>query len=379
MPDAADQSEKTEPATERRRQKAREEGQVARSRELTTFLLLGVGVVGLWAGGSHLGADLSAVLRRGLLFGANQAFDPHAMLSGAGLLAVRALVAVAPVLLMIVMAAIGGPLALGGWALSGKPLVPDVSRLNPVFGMKRMLSWQFVVELAKATFKTILVTSVAGVMLYHWRGRLIALDSAVSPAHDVFNGLHLLGVASAAMVLVLIVTVFIDVPWQLWHHGKELRMTKDEVRHENRDTEGDPLVKRRIRSLQRAAAKRRMLAKVPTANVVVTNPTHYAVALRYEVERMDAPRVVAKGAGEIAARIRELAAEHHIPMLEAPPLARALYFHVDLDREIPAALYNAVATVLVWTTRLGAGRAVPRPRSSDLDVPPGMDPQAPQP
>ncbi|HEU0197016.1 MAG TPA: flagellar biosynthesis protein FlhB [Nevskiaceae bacterium] len=376
MPDSADQSEKTEPATERRRQKAREEGQVARSRELTTFLLLTAGLLGLWAGGAHLGVGITATLRRGLLFSTNQAFDPRAMLAGAGALALHAMLALAPAMLLIVVAALGGPLALGGWTLSGKPIVPDVSRLSPVSGMKRMLSWQFVIEFAKATFKTILVTAVAGAMLYHWRGRLVALDSAVSPTRDVVDGLHMLGLASAAMVMVLIATVLMDVPWQLWHHGKELRMTKDEVRHENRDTEGDPQVKRRIRSLQRAAAKRRMLAKVPTANVVVTNPTHYAVALRYDPEHMDAPRVVAKGAGDLAARIRAVAADCRIPMLEAPPLARALYFHVDIDREIPAALYNAVATVLVWTTRLAASVAVDPPAPADLSVPPGMDPKS---
>jgi flagellar biosynthetic protein FlhB len=178
------------------------------------------------------------------------------------------------------------------------------------------------------------------------------------------------------MILTLLVVVLIDVPYQLWSHTKKLRMTKDEVRRENKETEGDPQVKGRIRSQQQAIARGRMMSKVPEADIIVTNPIRFAVALRYDQARMAAPRVVAKGAGIIAARIRDLGREHEVPLLEAPPLARALYGHVDLDREIPGPLYSAVAEVLVWAMRIRTARkqgGTPPPRPDHLSVPPDMD------
>ena len=190
---------------------------------------------------------------------------------------------------------------------------------------------------------------------------------------------HLLGMSLLAIVGSMILIVAIDVPFQLWDHGRGLRMTREELRQEAKETEGNPQIKARIRSLQREAARRRMMSEIPKADVVVTNPAHYAVALRYQGDAMRAPRVVAKGAHLLAARIRELAAEHRVPILEAPPLARALYHHTDLDDEIPETLYTAVAEVLAYVFQLRRyreyGGTMPQP-PGEVAIPEGLDPQA---
>jgi flagellar biosynthetic protein FlhB len=375
MSDESEDQEKTEPATHRRLEKAREEGQVARSRELTTFLLLGGGLLGLWSMGTTLSRHLGMVMEQAFLFDHTQAFDLGVTLSRIFELGSHALYAIAPLLLGLVVVALVSPLLLGGWSLSGKAMAPKFSKLNPLKGLKRMVSGQMLTELGKAIAKSLLVGGVAVWFLMRKRDALVALmgEPVIQAIPDA---LEMALSASVLMVLVLLVVVGIDVPWQLWSHAKKLRMTKEEIRRENKETEGDPHVKGRIRSQQQAMARGRMMSKVPDADVIVTNPTHYAVALRYDERKMSAPRVVAKGAGEIAARIRELGAEHHVPLLEAPPLARALYRHVDLDREIPGPLYNAVAEVLVWAMRLKRAHAdgvTPPPEPGDLPVPEGMD------
>lgn len=381
MSEETDDQEKTEPATLRRLEKAREEGQVARSRELTTFLLLGGGLLGLWAMGSQLSRHLAMVMEQAFLFDRAQAFDFHVTMSRVFELGSHTLYAIAPLLLGLVVLALVSPLLLGGWSMSSKAMAPKLSKLNPIQGLKRMLSAQMLTELGKAIAKSLLVGGVGVWFLMQKRGALIALMGE-SSMQAIPDALKLAFDASLLMVLVLLLVVGVDVPWQLWSHAKKLRMTKEEIRRENKETEGDPHVKGRIRSQQQAMARGRMMSKVPGADVIVTNPTHYAVALRYDDKKMSAPRVVAKGAGEIAARIRELGREHHVPLLEAPPLARALYRHVDLDREIPGPLYNAVAEVLVWAMRLKrahADGATPPPEPVDLPVPEGMDKIDPEP
>ncbi len=375
MADDTDEAEKTETATPRRLEKAREEGQVARSRELTTFLLLGCGLLGLWLMGGHLATRMRAVMGQAFLFDRAQAFDAKATLGGVSQLASNALVAVAPLFLALVVVALIAPMLLGGWLVSSKSMEPKLSKLNPLKGLKRMVSSQLLAELGKGIAKSILVGGVGVAYLYQHRGAMVALmGEPVSPA--LLDATRLILSACVLMVMSLAVVALIDVPYQLWSHGKQLRMSKEEVKRENKESEGDPHVKGHIRAQQQALARNRMMSKVPEADVIVTNPTHYAVALRYDSERMSAPRVTAKGAGEIAARIKELGREHHVPLLEAPPLARALYRHVDLDREIPGVLYSAVAEVLVWAMRLKRAHAegAPTPPTpQDLEVPAGMD------
>ena len=343
--------EKTEPASPRRLEKAREEGQVVRSRELAPFILLMTGVAGLWTLGCVLGRTLDTVMRQSLRFESATAFDTSRMLSRFASVVWESLLAFLPLLLLFGVAALAAPLLTGGWTFSTKVLAPDFGRMSPFSGLGRMFSAHSLAELFKAIAKSLLVGGVGAWVVWHRLPDAIALMNA--PVQEAL--LHMLDMVlrcCLAVVLSLLVVAAIDVPWQFWEHFKKLRMTKEEVKQEFKESEGDPHIKGRIRQQQRAMARRRMMAEVPKADVVVTNPTHFAVALRYEEGRMGAPRVVAKGTDEVAARIRALAAEHRIPLMSAPPLARALHRHVELNQEIPAGLYTAVAEVLAWVYQL---------------------------
>lgn len=374
MANDTDDQEKTEAASPRRLEKAREEGQVARSRELTTFLLLAGGIAGLWTTGGIFYARLGLVLEHSFMFERSQAFEVELMLEQAGWLAQIALLALMPLFMLMLMLALTAPLLLGGWLFSANSLQPQLGKLNPIKGLGRIFSGQALAELGKVLVKAVLIGSVITYFLRSRIGEFLALME--QPVQQAFvHALELAVMACALMVASLLIVIFIDVPYQLWTHAKKLRMSKEELVREHKESDGDPQMKSRIRSLQQAMARKRMMSKVPSADVIVTNPTHYAVALRYEQNRMVAPRVVAKGADAVAARIRELGREHGVPLLEAAPLARALYRHVDLDREIPADLYTAVAEVLAWAfslRRSGAGEAV-LARPVDLPVPTALD------
>lgn len=368
---SSDDQEKTEEATPRRREKAREEGQVARSRELATFLLLLAGVIGFWGLGETLYGQLGTVMEQAFLFERRHAFETMPMLSHAWTLGERTLMALMPLFLLLTVVALVAPALLGGWLISAKSLKPQLSKLNPAKGLKRIFGVQALVELTKAIAKSLLVGSVAVAFLWHTKGDFLALmDQPIQQA--LASALRLAAMAAGLMVLTLLVVILIDVPYQLWHHAKQLRMSKEEIKREHKESEGDPHVKARIRQQQQAMARGRMMSEVPEADVIVTNPSHYAVALRYEEGGMQAPRVVAKGVDAVALRIRELGDAHGVPRLEAPPLARALYRHVDLEAEIPVALYTAVAEVMAWAFNLkradASGEPAP-PRPGDLPVP----------
>lgn len=372
--------DKTEAASPRKIDKAREEGQIVRSRELNTFLMLLVGVGALWGMGGHLFDRLSQLMEHALLFERAQAFDPARMLQVAWALVQAGLLAVLPFLLIMALTAIAASVLLGGLVITLKALQPNFARLNPLSGLARMFSLQLLAELGKAVAKAVLVATVAVIYLKGHAQALLAL-TGMPIEQALAQAMHLLATACALTVGALVVVVGLDVPYQLWSYAQKLKMTKQEQRQEHKDTDGDPHIKARIRRQQQLMARSRMMSKVPKADVIVTNPTHYAVALAYQDRNMGAPRVVAKGADAVAARIRETGQEHHIALLEAPALARALYFHVDLDREIPAELYTAVAEVLAWAMRLkrvsaADGAALPVPKN--LPVPPGMDQPGPR-
>lgn len=351
MSEDTSDEEKTEPATPRREQKAQEEGQVVRSRELTTFLLLLAGVGGLWVQGPLLYEQLGTVMEQAFLFDRRQAMEPSSMMVHAGDLGQRAFLSLIPLFLLFGLVALASPMVLGGWSMSAKSLKPQASKLNPLKGLKRQFSSQALAELSKGIVKTTLVGGVMVLFLWTNQGKFMAL-MAQPVKQALGNALEMAAMVCGLMVLALVAVILIDVPYQLWSHAKKLRMTKEEVKRDHKESEGDPQLKARIRSQQQSMARRRMMSQVPEADVVVTNPSHYAVALRYQEQGMAVPRVVAKGAGPVAERLKQLAEEHNIPLLEAPPLARALYRHVDLDREIPADLYTAVAEVLAWAFRL---------------------------
>jgi flagellar biosynthetic protein FlhB len=367
--------EKTESATPRRLEKAREEGQVARSRELSSFALLAAGFLGVWGLAGPIAQHLQAMLRGAFTFDHAYVVDTSRMLLDAGAAGREGFFAAAPVLALTALAALFSPMALGGWLLSTNALQFKPERVNPLTGMGRIFSVHGPIQLVMAIAKTLIVGSIGGLAVWHHKDEILALPGEPMMS-AVGHGLSIIAVCCATTVAGMFVIAAIDVPYQLWQFHKKLRMTKEEVRREHRENEGDPQVKSRIRQQQRAMARRRMMAAVPKADVIVTNPTHYAVALQYADGEMRAPKVVAKGVNLVAARIRQLAEEHNVPLLEAPPLARALYHNVDLDREIPGVLYNAVAEVLAWVYQLRRfrqdGGDVPA-APTELDVPAELD------
>ncbi|PLZ00651.1 flagellar biosynthetic protein FlhB [Burkholderia sp. WAC0059] len=367
--------EKTEDATPKRLEKAREEGQVARSRELSTFALLSAGFFGSWMLSGSIGLHMQDMLRGALTFNHAGAFDTGQMLRGAGTAIREGVLVITPVVALTGLAALLSPLALGGWLISTQALVPNFSRLDPIEGLGRMFSINGPIQLGMSFAKTLVVGVVGGLAVWYHRNEILGL--AEQPTPNAFaDSMRLVAVCCGVTVAGMFLVAALDVPYQIWQFHRKLRMTKEEVKRERRDNEGDPHIKARIRSQQRAMARRRMMAQVPKADVVVTNPTHYAVALKYADGQMRAPKVVAKGVNLVAARIRAIAAEHNVPTLEAPPLARALYFNVDLNREIPGTLYSAVAEVLAWVYQLKRfrreGGAVPM-APVDLEVPPDLD------
>jgi len=363
--------EKTEPASERRLEKAREEGNVARSRELTTLVMLSTAIGGLWFTAESLGGTLSAAMRRGLQFERGIAYEPQQMLARTAWMGMQTLLAMAPLFAMMVVAAVVAPMMLGGWLLSGKAVSPNFGKLNPLAGIARMFSTQSLAELVKALAKSLLIGGVAYLVIMDDLEHVMALlgqpESTALP-HTIM----LVGRSCALIAASLVLVALIDVPWQLWTYYKKLRMSREDVRQEHKESEGDPHIKAQIRRQQQAIAKRRMMSEVPKADIVVTNPTHFAVALKYVDGDMRAPRVVAKGTDLVAQRIRELAAEHKVAILEAPPLTRALYKHTRLGDEIPSGLYTAVAEVLAWVYQLkrwkSEGGEAPR-TPTDVAVP----------
>ncbi|MHA6231482.1 flagellar biosynthesis protein FlhB [Pseudomonas mohnii] len=372
--------DKTEAATPRRIEKAREQGQVARSREMNTFVMLLAGIGGLWIMRGKLYDSLGQVMEQALLFDRAQLFDTARMLSGLWSLSQIALFALIPFFALMTLAALAAPTLLGGLVITLSAVRPQFSRVNPINGLARLFSVQVLVELAKAIAKATLIGTVVYFFLKAHIGQLLVLPQM--PAQQALTTVMGLTAKSCAMcVAALIIVVGMDAPYQLWTYAKNLRMSKEEQRQEHKNADGDPRIKARIRQLQQARARRRMMSKVPKADVIVTNPSHFAVALSYQKDRNGAPRVVAKGADDVALRIRDIAREHHLPVLEAPPLARALYFHVDLDREIPVELYTVVAEVVAWAIRLKRvsehGGDVP-PTPVNLSVPPGMDQRGPR-
>lgn len=367
--------EKSESPTPHRLEKARKEGQIPRSRELTSMLMLIAGLACLWLGGSNMAQELSQMLAGGLHFDHGMVNNDRQMLRQLGTLLRQAVWALLPVLAGLVLVALTAPMLLGGLLFSAKSLKFDLKRLNPLSGLKRIFSSQVLAELLKGVLKALLVGWVTGLYLWHnWAAMLHLVTQ--QPLDAMGNALQMVVFCGLLVVLGLVPMVAFDVFYQLWSHFKKLKMTKQDIRDEFKEQEGDPHVKGRIRQQQRAAARRRMMADVPKADVIVTNPTHYAVALQYNDKKMSAPKVLAKGAGDIALRIRELAGEHRIPLLEAPPLARALYRHSEIGQHIPTTLYAAVAEVLAWVYQLRRwqreGGLIPK-KPEHLPVPDALD------
>lgn len=362
--------EKSEEPTGRRIEKAREEGQVARSKELNTAFLLIMGTSGLLIFGSQIGLSLINIMSTSFSFTREAAMDQKQMALYLFNAALDAAQTILPFMILLFFAAVIGSVSLGGWLLSAKALVPKFSRLDPIKGIGRMFSLKSLVELLKAIAKITLVMVLAVLIIRAKMPELLGLGhESVIPA--MAHASQILGWSFFLISCTMIIIAMVDVPFQMYDHIKQLKMTKQEVKDEYKDTEGKPEVKQRIRQLQMEMAQRRMMQDVPEADVVITNPTHYSVALRYNPEKDAAPILLAKGHDHMALKIREIAKAHGIEMVAAPPLARAVYQHAEIGQEIPSGLYLAVAQVLAYVFQLKQfkRRVSPRPKMPDFPIP----------
>jgi len=343
--------EKTEEPTPRREEQAREKGQVARSRELNTMLVLISAVLAASMLGPSIGQSLMDLISNLLSISRENIFDPAAMINSLSSAILNALTIISPFFLVMVVAAIIGPISLGGVNFSTKAMAFKWEKLDPIKGTKRIFAVRGLVELVKALAKFVIIASVALVFLYYNRGDFIALGS-IPLELGIYKAMNILLWAFLALSSALIIVAIVDVPFQLWDHKKQIKMTRQEVKDDSKDSEGNPEVKGHVRQLQREMAQRRMMQDVPEADVIITNPQHYSVALKYDQSSPNAPVVVAKGVDFIALQIRTVANEHGIMILEAPPLARSIYHTTEINDEIPAGLYLAVAQILAYVYQL---------------------------
>ncbi|WP_370264082.1 flagellar biosynthesis protein FlhB [Limnobacter sp.] len=360
------------PATQRKIEKAREEGNIPRSKDLSGAVVVLVGLGCLFVFSDFFVEQNKDLMKQALTLSTQDAKDPARMGAAFVDLLLKSLLVLSPLLIAVLVAAVLGTIAVGGAIFVGKNLQPKFSKLNPVKGLKNMFSGNAMFEFAKAMLKVLVIGALATVLIWGHvddfpRMMTIPLPNAIelAAAFALRDALIL--------TLVFAVAVSVDAPYQVFRYLKQLRMNIEEIRREQKETDGDPHVKARVRQIQREMSRKRMMAAVPMADVIVTNPTHYAVALAYR-DGGGAPRVLAKGVDLIALQIRELAAQHGIAQIEVPALARALYKHVDIEREIPPSLYGAVAKLLAYLFTMEKGQIDESVFPSEQDIPPGMDP-----
>ena len=343
--------ERTEQPTPRRIQQAREKGQVPTSRELNTMLMMLIAGTSIMFIGPGIVEDFLQMFKQHLNISRENIFDTTSMPVMLESAMIDALITLSPFFALMVLSAVAGPLMMGGVSFSTQALAFKWDKLNPITGMGRVFSKKGLVELVKALVKFIIIGTTAILFLYTKIDIYLGLGS--EPLVQALPHMaNLLVWSFLAIASVLVFIALIDVPFQIYDYTQQLKMTFQEIRDENKDTEGNPDVKGRIKNTQREIAQRRMMAEVPKADVIITNPEHYSVAVKYDPDNMAAPVVVAKGLDIIAMQIRTIAREHEVPILQAPPLARALHHTTEIDEEIPASLYLAVAQVLAYIFKL---------------------------
>ena len=368
----SDAQDKTEEPTQKKLDDARKKGQLARSKELSTALVLIVSAVMFLLMGSIIAEDIYVMTKRMFTLSRDETYDISHMFSASG----EALMSVAwPVLVYMIvsmLAGIYGSVALGGYNFSWKSAAPKANKINPINGFKRMLGPNAVVELLKAIAKFLVIGAIAIGALFYFRNEALHLDREMYPL-NLFHAMTMLEWAFLFLTLGMIPIAIFDVPYQMHKHNKEMKMTKQEVKDEHKNAEGDPQVKGRIRRLQFQAAANRMMQDVPEADVVVTNPTHYSVAIKYEEDGNRAPVVVAKGQDELAMHIRKIATAHDVPLIPSPMLTRAIFYSTEVNEEVPNKLFMAVAQVLAYVYQLRAYKAGkgqrPKPLKKDLPIP----------
>jgi flagellar biosynthetic protein FlhB len=367
MAEGSDQ-EKTEQPSEKRLRESREKGEVPRSRDLSGAFVVLAGVAALMNSGQSGLRHVRRIFELGLGYSRGALFSDALPATSLPAAMREALLLFAPVAIATMLATLAAPLLLGGLNFSAQALQPKFERLDPIKGLGKIFAVRGLVELGKALLKLLFIGAVLGLLLRHWQGELQATGRG-SVMAGIAQSIGLLGNAALWFGSMLVLIVAIDALYQKYDHSKNLRMTKQELRDEMKESEGNPEVKGRIRQVQQAQSRRRMMEELPKADVVVVNPTHFAVALRYDDGHMGAPRVIAKGVDVLAQQIRLVAGSHRIPLVEAPPLARALYATTELGREIPASLFVAVAQVLAYVYQLKQAAA----RGEDLPVVPNPE------
>jgi flagellar biosynthetic protein FlhB len=347
--------EKTEDPTAKKLKDAKDKGQVPRSKDLNSMTIMVIGSAGLLVLGSYMIGSLSTVMQQAFMLSRAEIFDSKSLLLKFETSLFDALAGISPFLFLMTIVAIFTPMSIGGWAFSTGALAFKGERISPLSGIKRIFSSKGLMELVKAMLKLVFVSTVAIVFL--WSKRYEFLGLGYLPLEVAMHqGAWLIGMSFLVVSSSLIFITVIDVPFQLWDHSQKLKMTLQEVRDEMKDTEGKPEIKSKVRQMQQEMAQRRMMDAVPDADVIITNPTHYAVALKYDQAKMAAPVVVAMGKDLIALRIREIAQENAVEIFEAPPLARALYAQSRLNKEIPGPLFFAVAQILAFIFQLRAAK-----------------------
>ncbi len=362
-------ADKTEEATPRRIREQREKGQVPRSKELGSFAVVAASLLAMITTGSVTFSMVRDDLQQALRFDAGHLMEPSALPGELGLMMARGLLWMTPLLVAGALGALLGTLIIGGWNFSTKAWTPDFGRLNPLSGLKRMVSLQSLMELLKGLAKFGLLGAMLAGFLYFSRDAILDLGRASWPGGPASGGGMIMATLSL-LTLGLLLIALIDAPFQMFEYKKRLKMTKQEVKDEYKESEGRPEIKQKIRQQQQAMSQRRIHQTVPQATVIVTNPRHFAVALRYDMESMDAPILVAKGTGPEAALIREIAEANAIPRVTAPPLARALYRHVRENAPVPGPLYKAVAQILGYVFALK--------NPDHAEVPPLPEPEVPE-
>ena len=373
MADDKDSSaEKSQEPTQKRLDTAREDGNIARSKELNTTAILLGGTAAVIAFGGGLASGLGRIMEHNFVLDRAVLFDPRAMLTQLGDSVMEGFLALLPVFAILLLLAFLAPIGLGGWNFSIKSVAPKANRMSPLAGLGRMFGTNALVELFKAIAKVVVVASLALLILYINAGSILGTQhESLLPA--MVDAVDLIAWSVLWMSCAMILISMVDIPFQIHQHTQKLRMTMQQVKDEMKDSEGRPEVKQRIRQLQYQMSQNRMMADVPQADVIITNPEHYAVALRYDQSKEDAPIMLAKGADFVAQKIREIAQEHEIPIVSSPALARAIFFNTKVGEEIPGGLYVAVAQVLAYLHQLkqfARGRVKKRPvLNSDPAIP----------
>ncbi len=370
MAEDSDQ-EKTEEPTSKRLEDARKKGQIARSRELNTFAMLMVSAALFLMQGGAIGKGLLNMMRAEFQMSRDTIFDPHSIILHFKQAMIDGLMMIAPFLALTVLVAIVAPICLGGWIFSWDAITPKLEKMDPIKGIPRLFAMRGWIEMLKALLKILLVFAVSVALYRSNINELLGLG-AEPLEQSIEHSFKIIGMCFLLLSASLVVIAMIDVPYQLWDHSKKLKMTLQEIKDEHKESEGSPEVKGRQRRMQMDMAQNRMMAEVPKADVIVTNPSHYAVALRYDQNSNSAPRLIAKGVDLIAAQIRNVAIGAEVPLVASPPLARALYYSTEIDKEIPQGLYLAVAQILAYVYQLKTAQAndwrVPSP-PADINVP----------